>query len=52
MEIDNTNFIRKKTELDIYIDLLLKNSQNVDEFVYLIKNKKSDPYDLLLRNYF
>jgi len=40
-------------ELDRYIDLVLKKSPNVDDFVYLIQNPGSDdPYDLVLRNYF
>jgi hypothetical protein len=40
-------------ELDLYINLIMKNSPNIDEFVYLVRNPESDdPYDLLLKNYF
>ena len=50
------NPIQKRTsqnELDTYINLLLRNSPNIDEFIYLVQNPKSeDPYDLILRNYF
>jgi hypothetical protein len=43
---------RQPTELDLYIDLILKSNSNVDEFIYLVPNKGSDdPYDLLLVDY-
>ena len=39
--------------LDDYIKLILNNNPDIDEFVYLVKNKNNDdPYDLLLKNYF
>lgn len=43
---------RQPTELDLYIDLILKSNSNVDEFIYLVPNTGSDdPYDLLLVDY-
>lgn len=43
---------RQPTELDLYIDLILKSNSNVDEFIYLVPNPGSDdPYDLLLVDY-
>lgn len=40
-------------ELDTYINLLTKNSPNIDEFVYLVRNPDSDdPYDLIMKKYF
>lgn len=44
---------KNQGDLDAYINLILKGSVNVDEFVYLVKNPESDdPYDLILKNYF
>ena len=47
---------RAPSNLDKYIELILKNVTNVDEFMYLLKNKNSDvaeddPYDLRVIDY-
>ena len=35
----------------MYISLLLKNSPNIDKFVYVIQNPEStDPYDLMMKD--
>ncbi len=42
---------RAPSKLDKYIDLILKNVRNVDEFIYLVKGNEDDPYDLKVVNY-
>lgn len=42
---------RQPSKLDKYIDLILKNVRNVDEFIYLHKDNDNDPYDLTVVNY-
>ena len=45
--------MKKESLLDDYINLILNNNPEIDEFVYLVKNPSNDdPYDLLLKNYF
>lgn len=39
------------TRLDKYIDLILKNVTNIDEFIYLKSFSTTDPYDLTVINY-
>lgn len=46
-----STYKRPPSKLDKYIDLILKNQRNVDEFVYLIKGNDDDPYDLVVTNY-
>ena len=46
-----TTYKRPPSKLDKYIDLILKNQRNVDEFVYLVKGNDDDPYDLVVTNY-
>lgn len=41
-----TTYKRPATKLDKYIDLILKNVTNVNEFIYLNANNDDDPYDL------
>jgi dynein heavy chain len=44
--------VHKVTELDIYIELIIKNSSTLDEFMYLKPDPESDnPYKLELTNY-
>ena len=42
---------RPPSNLDKYIELILKNVTNVDEFIYLVKNSEDDPYDLRVMDY-
>lgn len=43
---------RPQTKLDKYIELVLKNVANVDEFIYLKKAEgEDDPYDLRVIDY-
>jgi len=43
---------RKKGSLDKYLELVIKNSQTVEEFLYLQNyNKAEDPYDLEVVSY-
>ena len=46
-----STYKRLPSKLDKYIDLILKNQRNVDEFVYLVKGNDDDPYDLIVTNY-
>lgn len=46
-----TSYKRAPSKLDKYIDLILKNVRNVDEFIYLVKGNEDDPYDLKVVNY-
>ena len=39
-------FKRPASKLDKYIDLILKNVTNVNEFMYLKRASDDDPYDL------
>ena len=54
--------MRDVTNLDKYIDLILRNVTNIDEFIYLMKKSdiddqdgkggiNSDPYDLQVVDY-
>ncbi len=49
-EKDKDNIIsmykRPASKLDKYIDLILKNVTNVNEFMYLKRASDDDPYDL------
>ena len=45
------DYKRMPTKLDWYIDLLLKNQKNVNEFIYLQRANENDPYDLKVLNY-
>jgi len=51
VEIEQTTYKRAPSKLDKYIDLILKNVRNVDEFIYLVKGNDDDPYDLKVVNY-
>lgn len=43
---------RPPSNLDKYIELILKGVTNVDEFIYLLRNDKNDdPYDLIVIDY-
>lgn len=43
---------RPSSNLDKYIELILKGVTNLDEFIYLLKNKETDdPYDLRVIDY-
>jgi hypothetical protein len=42
------NYKRPASKLDKYIDLILKNVTNVNEFIYLKRNGDDDPYDLIV----
>jgi len=42
---------RGVSNLDMYIDLILKNAVSLDEFLYLIRNSDDDPYDLEITDY-
>ena len=46
-----TIYKRSPSKLDKYIDLILKNVKNVDEFIYLTKTDENDPYNLKVVNY-
>ena len=35
-----------KKNIDIFIDMILENKIDPQEFIYLIKKEKGDPYDL------
>jgi hypothetical protein len=39
------------SNLDAYIDLILKNGVSMEEFLYLIRNNPDDPYDLEITEY-
>ena len=39
------------TDLDMYIDLIMKNAVNLDDFLYLVRNNEDDPYDLEMADY-
>ncbi len=39
------------SNLDAYIDLILKNGVSMDEFLYLVRNSIDDPYDLEITDY-
>lgn len=43
--------MREPSKLDKYIDLILKNVTNVNEFMYLKRRKLDDPYDLQVVNF-
>ena len=48
------SFVKHKRELgklDKYIELIIKNVTNVDEFLYLVKRNEDDPYDLDVADY-
>ena len=42
---------RGVSNLDAYIDLILKNGVSMEEFLYLIRNNPDDPYDLEITEY-
>lgn len=42
---------REITDLDMYIDLIMKNAVNLDDFLYLVRNSEDDPYDLEMADY-
>lgn len=44
-------FKRPTSKLDNFIDLILKNVTNIEEFIYLIRNNPDDPYDLTVVEY-
>lgn len=46
-----TDYKRPSTKLDKYIDLILKNVTNIDEFIYLRGTNDDDPYDLTVVEY-
>ena len=50
MQVES-NYKRSPSKLDKYIDLILKNVKNVDEFIYLTKTDENDPYNLKVVNY-
>lgn len=35
----------------MYIDLIMKNAVNLDDFLYLVRNNEDDPYDLEMADY-
>lgn len=35
----------------MYIDLIMKNAVNLDDFLYLVRNSEDDPYDLEMADY-
>lgn len=39
------------SNLDAYIELILKNGVSLDEFLYLVRNSIDDPYDLEITEY-
>ena len=43
--------LRPLTKLDKYIELILKNVTNIDEFVYLLQNNPDDLYDLKVSDF-
>lgn len=42
---------RAPSKLDTYIDLILKNISNIEEYIYLVKKNDDDPYDLSVETY-
>ena len=50
-EAQEAPYKRPPSKLDKYIDLILKNVTNVDEFIYLQRNNDNDPYDLNVVNF-
>ena len=50
-EVVDVPYKRPPSKLDKYIDLILKNVTNVDEFIYLQRNNDNDPYDLNVVNF-
>jgi dynein heavy chain len=47
----NKHSKRKVSNLDAYIELILKNGVSMDEFLYLVRNSIDDPYDLEITEY-
>jgi len=42
---------RAPSKLDTFIDLILKNISNIEEYIYLVKKNDDDPYDLSVETY-
>lgn len=42
---------RAPSKLDTYIDLILKNISNIEEYIYLVKKNEDDPYDLSVETF-